>query len=162
MKRSALAGLILLVSQSTQAAEFCDGSRFVDFDQLVAKNEAYVGKRVRTHAIAMTDAKEYTLFRKNEDSQEGLLESWDQETDAYAKRMGLSDQPFNVRQDLFDKLRALEKDQFKPDLTKIVYYRQVVSLCGRLVSEDGRYSFAVDDLILEKSYLLPFHSSMKN
>jgi len=144
------------------AGEFCSGAPSIPFDRLATEKIDYLGKRVRTHAVVTTDAKEFTLFRQSEASVNGLLEMTDEEGAAYAKRMRLHASPFNFKDDFFfEKLRAAEGNAYQPDLTKIAYYRQDVSLCGRVVQVGRDYFFSVDDLVREKTYLVPSQPLLK-
>ncbi|MEO7067922.1 MAG: hypothetical protein ABI114_13490 [Rhodanobacter sp.] len=148
--------LLLLQVTSVFAHNFCQGASFVPLDQLVLSKDAYLNKRVRTHAVLVTDAKEFSLLKQEEDSHYGLRTSYDEESDAYKMRMALPPAPpFSVVGDFFEKLRALEGPKYKQDMTKIRYYRQDVIVCGRVVkSSDGEYSFAIDDIRRERSYVL--------
>jgi hypothetical protein len=43
-------------------------------------------------------------------------------------------------------------------MSKIRYYRQDVLACGRLIKEQGELRFALDDMRIERSYVLPWKS----
>lgn len=148
---------LIIFSGIASAHCFCGDARFVPLDHLISNKGVYLNKRVRTHAVLSTDAKEFTLLREDEKSKHGLLVTSDAETQAYAKRMNLRSKKYiTVVDDLFDKLRAREGTRYKPDMTKIRYYRQDVLVCGRVVRSMGKIRFAVDDMRIEKSYLLPW------
>lgn len=153
-----LVSLLLFQATSVPARDFCQSASFVPLDQLVLSKDAYLNRRVRTHAVLITDAKEFSLLKEEEGSHYGLSTSYDEESDAYKVRMSIPQAPpFNVVNDLFEKLRVLEGTKYKQDMTKIRYYRQEVMVCGRVVkSSDGEYSFAVDDMRRERSYMLPW------
>lgn len=156
MLRWTLALMIVLVSTLCHGEGFCGTAPYVPFDQVVRDKALMIGQCVRTHVVVTTDAKEYSLFRENEHSRYGLLETAGDESPRCAKTDTPSQSTdVNVREDLFRKLREVEGDNFKPDLTMIRYYRQDMLLCGQVVKEDGEIRFAVDDGILERSYLLP-------
>jgi hypothetical protein len=156
------AALLSLISAQVSAAEFCEGAKFVPLDQILTKQDQFLNKRVQTHAILMTDAKEYSRISFAEKSNFTILTTADDEATAYNQKNDLlSDPPFNVVDDLFKKLRAVEGSSFKPDMRKIRYYRQDVMVCGRLVRSMGELRFAVDDMHIEKSYLLPWKNRRK-
>jgi hypothetical protein len=164
MLRMQLALLVLMfVSPACSANAFCGNAPFVPFDQLAMNAKSMLNKRVRTRAVGTTDAKEYTRYRQDELSPEGLLQTADSESTRYAEAMKLSPPAFDVREELFRLLRIAEGDRYKPDLAKIRYYREDVMLCGRVVRTWGMFEFAVDDLIRERTYLLlPQRSAKKS
>jgi hypothetical protein len=52
----------------------------------------------------------------------------------------------------------MEGAKYEKDMSKIRYYRQDVLACGRLIKEQGELRFALDDMHIERSYLLPWRS----
>jgi hypothetical protein len=153
----ACAALLCLVSAQVAATDFCEGAKFVPLDQVLTKQNQFLNKRIQTHAILMTDAKEYMRISLAEKSDFTILTTADDESTAYNQRLGLlAKPPFNVVGDLFEKLQAMEGAKYKKDMSKIRYYRQEVMVCGRLVKSMGDYRFAVDDMHVERSYLLPW------
>lgn len=159
MKKWSPALVLVLVGSLCHGESFCGTAPYVPFDQIVRDKALMIGQRVRTHVVVTTDAKEYTLYRENEHSLSGLLEATDDESDRYARANAPSQRiAVNVREDLLRKLREAEGDNFQPDLTMIRYYRQDMALCGRVTKDDGAFRFAVDDGILERTYLLPMPS----
>jgi hypothetical protein len=156
MKKWSPALMLVLVSSLCHGESFCGTAPYVPFDQVVQDKALMIGRRVRTHVVVTTDAKEYTLYRENERSLSGLLETTDDESLIYARANAPSQSTgVNVREDLLRKLQEAEGDNFKPDLTMIRYYRQDMALCGRVTKDDSGFRFAVDDGILERTYLLP-------
>jgi hypothetical protein len=151
------AGLLYLLSAQAAGAGFCDGSKFVPLDQVLSNPIQFLNKRIQTHAILRTDGKEYTRISLDEKSNFSMLTTADDESTAYYKRHDLSaKRHFNVFEDLFEKLRVVEGAKYKQDISKIKYYRQNVMVCGRLVKSMGALRFAVDDISVESSYLLPW------
>lgn len=149
--------LLCLLSAQVTAADFCEGAKFVPLDLLLTNQNQFLNRRVQTHAVLATDAKEYTRIWLTEKSKFTVLTTADDESTTYNQRHGLSNHPpFNVVNDLFEKLRAMEGAKYKKDMSKIRYYRQDVMVCGRLVKEQGELRFAVDDMRIERSYLLPW------
>lgn len=149
--------LICLVSGRAVAADFCEGAKFVPLDQLLTKQEEFIGKRIQTKAIFSTDAKEYTRISFAEKSNFSILTTADDESTAYSQRHDqLTHPPFGVIDDLFKKLREVEGPKYKKDMSKIRYYRQDVEACGRLVKKYGELRFAMDDAHIERTYLVPW------
>jgi hypothetical protein len=150
-------GILCVISSPVVANDFCDGSKFVKLDHVLSSPDKYINSRVRTRAILKTDAKEYTRISLDENSKFSVLTTADDESTTYGKRHNLSvENSQNVVDDLFEKLRAVEGSRYKPDMSKIRYYRQDVVICGRLVRSMGELRFAVDDMHIEDSYLVPF------
>ena len=150
---------LFLVQIPIRAAEvgFCERSKFVPLDQVLSEPTQFLNKRIQTNAVLRTDGKEYTRISLDEGSRFSVLTTADNESTAYYKRNRLSvSPPFDVFRDLFKKLHAREGEKYKPDMTKIQYYRQDVLVCGRLVGSMGNLRFAVDDMRIAKSYLLPW------
>jgi hypothetical protein len=148
-----------LVSAQADAACFCDGAKLVSLDQLLMNQNRFLNRRIQTHAVLTTDAKEYTRIWFAEKSNFTVLTTADEEFTVYSQRHGFSTRPpFNVTSDLFEKLRAMEGAKYKKDMSKIQYYRQDVLACGRLIKEQGELRFALDDMHIERSYLLPWRS----
>lgn len=155
--RCAFVALLCLISLQATAADFCDGAKFVPLDQVLTNQNQFLNRRIQTHAVLMTDAKEYTRISLAEKSDFTILTTADDESTTYNQRHDLLTRPpFNVVGDLFEKLRATEGAKYKKDMSKIRYYRQDVMVCGRLVKEQGELRFAVDDMHIEQSYLLPW------
>jgi len=153
------AALLSLISLSSSlfAHEFCESAKFVSLNDLISDRDTYLDQRVQTRAVLSTDAKEYTLLKQDEGSKLGILISSDSETEDYKKRMHLSPGGgINVVDDLFGKLRRQEGAGYKPDKTKMRYYRQDVVACGRVVESLGEIRFSVDEMRIERSYLLPW------
>lgn len=154
--------VLISLSGSVSAHNFCGDAKLVSLNNLISNKSAYLNQRVKTHAVLSTDAKEYTLLKQEEKSKRGILITSDAETEEYTKRMSLQPgKAINAVDDLFEKLRAREGAEYKPDMTKIRYYRQDVMACGRLVISMGELRFAVDDMRIEKSYLLPWKNERK-
>jgi hypothetical protein len=148
------------VSAQVAAADFCEGAKLIPLDQVLANQSRFLNKRIQTHAVLTTDGKEYTRIWFAEKSDFTVLTTADDESTAYSQRNDLSTQsPFNVIGDLLDKLRTAEGAKYKRDISKIKYYRQDVVACGRLVKEQGELRFALDDMHIERSYLLPWKKS---
>jgi hypothetical protein len=159
-KRCAPAALLCLLSAQVAAADFCEGAKFVPLDQVLSNQSQFLNKRVQTHAVLTTDGKEYTRIWLAEKSDFTVLTTADNESTAYSQRNDLLTRPpFNVIADLFDKLRATEGAKYKRNMSRIRYYRQDVMACGRLVKEQGELRFALDDMHIERSYLLPWKKS---
>lgn len=159
---TAIVIVLISLSGSVSAHNFCGDAQLVPLNNLISNKSKYLNQRVKTYAVLSTDAKEYTLLKQDEKSKLGILITSDAETDEYAKRMSLRpEKNTNVVDDLFEKLRAREGAEYKPDKTKIRYYRQDVMVCGRLVRSMGELRFAVDDMRIEKSYLLPWKNERK-
>jgi hypothetical protein len=145
------------------ASDFCDGSNIVSLDRILSSPDKYIDRRVQTHAVLKTDAKEYTRISLDENSIFSVLTTADDESTTYGKRDKLFiKNRLNVIDDLFEKLRAVEGSRYKPDISKIRYYRQDVVICGRLVRSMGELRFAVDDMRIEDSYLLPLKNKANN
>lgn len=156
------AGLLCASSMPAVATDFCDGSKFISLDQVLSRPDEFINKRIQTRAVLKTDAKEYTRISLAEGSNFSILTTADDESTAYGKIHDLSDEPrLSVAKDLFEKLRAVEGARYKPDMSKIRYYRQDVLICGRLVRTMGEFRFAVDDMRVEDSYLLPLKSEKR-
>lgn len=148
--------LLCVFSAQVRGADFCDGSKFAGLDQVLSNPNKFINKRIQTHAILSTDAKEYTRISFDEKSDFSILTTADDESTSYYISHNLSSKTsLNVVDDLFDKLRTTEGKKYKPDISKIRYYRQNVTICGRLVKSMGQLRFAVDDMRIENSYLLP-------
>lgn len=139
-----------------QASDFCLNSSKETLDQVISNKKQFLGKRVLVHAVLRTDGKEYTRLSLAEGSDVSILATADDESTAYRGRMSPPPPSYGLREDFFAKLKEREGNRFKPDMSKIGYYRQDVIACGRLVEEAGEYRFALDDMRVEKSYLLPF------
>jgi hypothetical protein len=155
--RCAYAALFCLLSAQAAAAEFCDGSIFVSLDQVLQKKDHFLNRRVQTHAILRTDAKEYSRISLDEKSDFSVLTTADDESTAYHDRMKLPSPPHAfLIDDFFDKVKERDGEHYKKDLTKIGYYRQDVIACGRLVQYADSYRFALDDMQMKRSYLLPW------
>lgn len=153
------AGLLCTFSLPVASTDFCDGSRLVRLDQVLSRPGDFINKRVQTRAVLKTDAKEYTRISLAEGSNFSILTTGDDESTAYGKTHDLSNGArLSVVDDLNEKLRATEGARYKPDMSKIRYYRQNVVVCGRLVRSAGEWRFAVDDMHVEDSYLLPLKS----
>lgn len=149
--------LCCLVSAQVSAVAFCDGAKFVPLDQVLEDQDQFLNRRVQTHAVLMTDAKEYTRISVAEKSSFTVLTTADDESTAYNQKHDLlRGPPFNVVSDLFEKLRAVEGARYQKDMRKTRYYRQDVMACGRLVKEQDELRFALDGLHIERSYLLPW------
>jgi hypothetical protein len=154
---SVLLPLLLAFSSTAGAADFCDGSRFVTLDQVLSHPNDFLQKRIQLRALLRTDAKEFTRLSLDENSRFSVLTTVDEVAGSYNKSHNLSaTQSVNVVDDLYDKLRIVEGAKFVQDRTKIRYYRQDVNVCGRLVRTGDGVRFVIDDLHVEKSYLLPF------
>lgn len=150
------AGLLCVFSPSVASTGFCDGSGFISLDQVLSRPDEFLNKRIQTRAVLKTDAKEYTRISLAEGSNFSILTTADDESTGYGKTHDISDSTrLNVVDDLFEKLRTAEGMKYKPDISKIRYYRQDVVVCGRLVRSAGELRFAVDDMRVEDSYLLP-------
>jgi hypothetical protein len=150
-------GLLYLLSAQAAGASFCDGSKFVSLDQVLSNPVQFLNKRLQTHAILSTDGREFTRITFDEKSKFSILTTADDESTAYYKQHDLvANPPLNVVDDLFEKLRMAEGTKYKRDMSKIRYYRQNVMVCGRLVKSMGELRFAVDDMHVESSYLLPW------
>jgi hypothetical protein len=155
--RIACTFVLLLLVGPTWASHFCNNASLVPMDQIAADKDMYLNKRVRSHAVLRTDAKEFSLLKQDETTHFGLRTITDDESVSYSN--GLSPQKkqsFNTKGDFFEKLREMEGRAYRPDMTKIIYYRQDVLVCGRLVKSDKEYYFAIDDMVIEKTYLLPW------
>ncbi|MFC4762965.1 hypothetical protein [Dyella koreensis] len=149
--------LLYIFSAQVTGADFCEGSKFTPLDQVLSKPGEFLNQRIQTHAILRTDAKAYTRISLDEKSGFSVLTTADDESTAYNKRHNLSAKPpFNVVSDLFAKLHPVEGAKYKADISKVRYYRQNVMVCGRLVRSMGELRFAVDDMHVEDSYLLPW------
>jgi len=151
--------LLFLLIQATSlpafAAGFCGNARFMPLDELLADKGKNIGLRVKTRAILQTDLKEYSSLRQSEHSVSSILVG-DDETAIYRQRHSSNPESlsaYNISADYFSKLHALRIDG--NDMSQLVNYRQELLLCGRLIKEGKRYSFAIDDSILEESYLIP-------
>lgn len=156
-------GILFFISSSVVAKDFCDGSKFVSLDHALSSADKYINRRIQTRAVLKTDAKEFTRISLGENSQFSVLTTADDESTAYWKSHNLSiKNRLNVMDDLFEKLRAVEGSKYKPDMSKIRYYRQDVIICGRLVRSMGELRFAVDDMHIEDSYLLPLKNKKNN
>ena len=149
-------GMLCVLPLPLAATDFCDGSKVVSLDQVLTRTDEFIEKRVQARAVLKTDAKEYTRISLAEGSHFSILTTADDESTAYGKTHDLSGgYRLNVVNDLLEKLRAAEGMKYKPDMSKIRYYRQDVVVCGRLVRSAGDLRFAVDDMRVEDSYLLP-------
>lgn len=155
-KKYVYAALLCVLSSQVAGVEFCDGADFVTLDKILSTPGEYIGKRVQTHAVLMTDAKEYTRLSLAEHSGFTILASGDDETTSYFNSHKLPVRKWSdLVDDLFTKVRAAEGPTFKPHLSMIQYYRQNVTACGRLIKDQGELRFALDELRVENSYLLP-------
>jgi hypothetical protein len=155
--RCASVALLCLLSARVAATDFCEGAKFVPLNQLLTKQDQFLNRRVQTHAILTTDAKEFVRIWFAEKSRFTILTTADAESTAYNQRMNLSTEPhINVVDDLFEKLHTAEGGKYKNDMSKIRYYRQKVVVCGRLVKEQNEIRFALDDKHIETTYLLPW------
>lgn len=144
------------------AGNFCCGSKITTLDKVLSNPKTFLNKRVQVQATLRTDGKAYTRIASGANPETSILTTADAESTTYSKRHHLSNTPlFDVRKDLFDKLHALEGSKYKRDLSKIRYYRQEVTVCGRLVLSNGTFRFAIDNLRVESSYLLPWKKSQK-
>jgi len=149
--------LLISVNNSLSACEFCGNAKFVSLNDLISDKRTYLNQRVKIHAVLSTDAKEYALLKQEEESKLGILISSDSEAEEYKRRMHIPpERGINVVDDLFEKLRMREGANYKPDMTKIRYYRQDVVACGRIIESMGEIRFSVDDMRIERSYLLPW------
>lgn len=148
-----------LVSVRAGAVSFCEGANFVPLDQILKNESQFLDRRVQTRAVLTTDAKEYTRLWLYEKSDFSVLATADKESSVYSqKHKILNGPPFDIVGDLFEKLRAMEGTAYKRDMSKIRYYRQDVLACGRLIKEQGELRFALDDMRIERSYVLPWKS----
>lgn len=155
-------GLLCFSSLPVVATDFCDGSKFVSLDQVLSRPDEFIDKRIQTRAVLKTDAKQYTRISLAEGSNFSILTTADDESTAYGQVHDISDRHhLNVVNDLFEKLRAVEGAKYRPDMSKIRYYRQDVLICGRLVGTIGERRFAVDDMRVEDSYLLPLRRGVR-
>ncbi|WP_430389914.1 hypothetical protein [Dyella sp. 20L07] len=155
-KKAIFFGFLYLLSAQTKGSDFCEESMATSLDSVLLHTDESIGKRIQAHVILRTDAKEYTRISVDEGSHFSILTTADDDSGRYYKSHDLSSRPhFDVIDDLFDKLRAAEGARFSPDMRKIQYYRQNVTICGRLVRSVDGLRFAVDDMRIENSYLLP-------
>lgn len=145
-----------LVAGLTQAGDFCEGSPFVPFGQLLNEKAEHVGDRLVTRGILRTDAQEFTLITDGDTATRGLLVESDDEAEAYARKHALVVDPtFNVIDDFASKLEEEQGGKSSLDMSQIVRYRQQRLLCGRVIRGFFGYAFVIDDSVLEKSFLLP-------
>jgi hypothetical protein len=156
MKRGIVAVLAFLSAGVANAGAFCDSASFVAFDELVRQKERFLNVRVQTHGVLRTDAKESTLITQGESAKRGLRVESDAAAESYAREHALpADPTFNVVADFVSKLRLRDGDKAPVDMSKIVQYRQQRLLCGRVIKGSSGYVFAIDDSVLERTYLLP-------
>ncbi|WP_136259702.1 hypothetical protein [Rhodanobacter lindaniclasticus] len=146
-----------LVSLQAGASDFCEGADLVPLDHLLKNESHFLDRRIQTRAVLTTDAKEYTRLWSSEKSNYSVLTTADEESSVYSqKHKDLGLPRFNVVSDMFEKIRAMEGASYKRDMSKIRYYRQDVLACGRLTKEQGEIRFALDDIRIERSYMLPW------
>lgn len=153
-RRGILIVLLGVASLRVTAGDFCDGSRFFPLDKVLTRQGQFLDRRIKTHAILMTDAKEYTRILAAEGSPLTVLTTADDESTRYYKSNNHHYRAFSLVGDFTAKLRLREGVRYKLDMSKIRYYRQDVTLCGRLVKDKVGYRFAIDDVRVERSYLL--------
>ena len=150
-----LFSLLACVANAMYAGDFCDNAPFVKLNQVISHKTSYIGVRVRTHAILKTDLKEYTIIEQAEGSGTYLLVGSDEQNSGLRNVMGKSDiTNSSVSRDFMNKYEQKEGAGAAVDWSKIVYYRQERLLCGRVIKVNGRWRFAIDDSILQRSYLL--------
>ncbi|MBS0498836.1 MAG: hypothetical protein JSR74_00745 [Proteobacteria bacterium] len=142
---------------AAQCRDFCDGAKFVAFDDLVANRDSYLDRQVKTRAILKTDLKEYTQLRQSEASSVAILVGWDAEFPGSAtviqSSQGSDLNPSSILRDYYVKLRNIGISN--KDRSKLRFYRQVRLLCGRVrKAEPIGYRFVIDDSVLERSYLI--------
>ncbi|TBR36091.1 MULTISPECIES: hypothetical protein [Dyella] len=144
----------MLISTTLSAREFCEASPAVEFDIWVSHRESHIGQRVRFDATLRTDGKEFTVLQAGEGGGQILMTS-DDESDAYRERWKVPDRFVpGTYKDLNSKIDQLGRDGRRLQPPTIRYYRQEVTVCGRIVNDDGLLKFAVDDMITVSSYLI--------
>lgn len=157
-----LFSLLTCVANAVYAGNFCDNAPFIKLNQIISHKQSYIGVRVRTHAILKTDLKEYTIIEQSEKSDNYLLVGSDGQNSGLRNITGKSDiTSSSVSLDFMNKYKQMEGARAAVDWSKIVYYRQERLLCGRVVKVDGRWRFAIDDSILQSSYLLDWKKKHK-
>lgn len=155
MSRVIVAVAMLFTVTVIHASSFCEGAQFVAFDELVRSKDGYLNMRIRTHGVLSTDGKEFSLLKQEERSIHGLLVENDSEADKYAREHTLhTDASFDLVADFTSKLQQQEGSKAPSDMSKIGSYRQQLALCGRVIKGSFGYGFAIDDSILERTYLI--------
>jgi len=153
---------LLFLSLQAVAGCFCSDAQNVSLSEILSHPDQFINKRVKVDAILRTDGKEYTRISKGEGSEFSILVTADDESTQYYLKHRLSEKEnIDVIKDLFRKLRRLEGPGYERDLSKITYYRQDVVVCGRLVKSMGGLRFALDDMHVKDSYLLPWTHEQK-
>lgn len=154
--------LLCLVSTQALSKDFCDGASFVALDNLLQNKTQFLNKRIQTHAILRTDGKEYFRISFEENPSFSILLTADAETTAYFHaHPDIANNHVNVFDDLFSKMQSMGVPKSEREMSKIRFYRQEVTVCGRLVGDQNEVQFAVDDERVERTYLLPWKSSGK-
>ncbi|QDE39790.1 hypothetical protein FIV34_11520 [Luteibacter pinisoli] len=148
-------------AHSGSHAGFCDDSPVVSLETLLSHPDEFLDKRVRLHALMATDGKEYSNLRASEESRVSILTTIDEVSSMYAREHPDTGPSFNLMDDFKAKLKERQGGAYKFDMSKIVQYRQDVDACGRLVGPANDRFFALDDMVILKSYLLPEKSSRK-
>ena len=156
-ERWRVALILCLVSTQALSKDFCDGASFVALDNLLQNKAQFLNKRVQTHAVLRTDGKEYTRISLDENSRFSILTTADTETTAYFHAHPDNfHNHVNVIDDLFSKMQSMGVPKSEREMSKIRFYRQEVTECGRLVGDQNEMQFALDDELVERTYLLPW------
>lgn len=157
-----LFSLLACVVNVVYAGDFCDNAPFVQLSQIISHKQSYLGVRVRTHAILKTDLKEYMIIEQAEGSSNYFLVGSDGQGASLKNVTGKSDiTNSSVSHDFIKKYKQKGGMGAAVDWSKIVYYRQERLLCGRVIKVDNYWRFAIDDSILQNSYLLGWKKKHK-
>lgn len=147
--------LLYCVSNAAYASDFCDNAPFVQLNHVISHKQWYLGVRIRTSAILKTDLKEYMIIEQTEGSDSYFLVGSDGQSGSLKNVSGKSDiSNASVSRDFIRKYKQKEGMVATVDWSKIVYYRQERLFCGRVIMVNDSFRFAIDDSILENSYLL--------
>lgn len=153
---------LFFLSFQSAAGCFCNDAKGASLRDVLSHPDQFINKRIKVDAVLRTDGKEYTRISDSEGSTFSILVTADEEsTQYYLKNKISKSENFDVINDLSRKLQRLEGKNHNRDLSKINYYRQDVVVCGRLVKSMGELRFAVDNMHVKDSYLLPWTREQK-
>jgi hypothetical protein len=147
--------ITMLTCLDAHARDFCDNAELFKLNHVINNKSEFLNKRIRTQAIMITNAKEFTLIKQDEIDKIGILVTSDEVSSSYRLDHNIPvDKSFNVTGDYFEKMKSRSGSSVNGSLSEIYLYRQKRMLCGRLINKYNKYYFSIDDSILEQSYIL--------